>query len=655
MSQSNGGFFYKVSAVVDRASFESGRKELERLEQSGKALAHGLAGAGTALVATAALAGNVAQQELKVAKSIGVGSEALNRWKTSASIAGANANGLVSAMSAIENKMQHLKTGTVDIGLAKNLGMLGLDYGNFAEMDSESRMRAVFNQADQMEDQRLAATLVGDILGQAGRDYYDALKLSGKSLDQQLAEAKQLDFVTEQSRKEASVFSSEIKAVYAAGKSIGAFLGNELGAQLTPIVRQIKQYLITNKEAIQKGITGVAKQTRSVFDGIAGAIGKIAPIVQGLIDRFGGLDQVIVKLAIGFGSLKLLQVSGGIVKIVQSINLLKAGIGGLATGLMGGALFLLIDDVLGYFQGKDSITGRIIDNFDKIKQKFEGMIPQDTIDTLVGSIRKLEEAFKNLDKAPIKEALGKIVQFSFEEFMRGITGAMKDLSDFIQLINAMQNGGIKGAWDFYQEKKKERDAGREEFMAALKGTEFGKGLNRVQLFDYERQYDLYHPVLGGGNGLLQGYFNAGNKVSGRMTFLETEEAIKNGQIKDGIVSPAGKVTQVPPDGWGSAIHNTGRIKDGIVAPGGRVTQVAPDDWVFAMRNVEDMARAFMPGGVTNNMGGMAISINQTINVESSDMMIPQTVRQQAYEGTADALRQNVRQAERFLQLMPGTR
>ncbi|MBR5007888.1 MAG: hypothetical protein IKY09_02805, partial [Methanocorpusculum sp.] len=374
-----GSFLYDVKAIVDKASFAEGIRELQKLEQTSKKLITGIAGVAASVISSATIAGEVATQELKVAKAIGTSTEALSSWKIAANVAGASASGLIGQLSALESKMQHLKTGVVDTSLAKNLGMLGVGYGDFAEMDTEDRMRTVFHQADQMEDQKLAATLVGDILGQAGQDYYLSLQMSGKSIEQQLAEAKQLNFVSEQNRKEAALFTSEIRAVKEAGKSITMLFGTEIASALTPTVRTIKNYLITNRDAIRKGIAGFAQQTATVFNMIAGIIGKVAPIVTGLIDKFGGLDKIIIKVGIGFASMKLMQVAGGIKAIVSGINLLKAGLGGLAMG----GLFLIFEDIINHFMGGNSfIFDRLLPKIKELKEEFNIHIDTQTFKDL---------------------------------------------------------------------------------------------------------------------------------------------------------------------------------------------------------------------------------------------------------------------------------
>ena len=100
-------------------------------------------------------------------------------------------------------------------------------------------------------------------------------------------------------------------------------------------------------------------------------------------------------------------------------------------------------------------------------------------------------------------------------------------------------------------------------------------------------------------------------------------------------------------------ENFPELKDGIISPDGRIAQVAPDDWVFAARNLGDLARAFVPQNHTAVSGG-EYTINQTFNISGGNDM-PQVLRQQAYQGTQDAMLQMMEQSARRLQLMSGTR
>ncbi|WP_443735909.1 hypothetical protein [Treponema sp.] len=605
MSQSSGGFFYSIKAVVDKASFESGRQELAKLEQSGKRLIAGFTAAGAALVGAAKIAGNVAQSELKVATSIGASTDALAKWKTAANIAGASANGLIGAMAGIENKMQHLKTGTVDMSLAKNLGLMGIGYNDFADMDAEDRMKAVFSRADSMDDQRLAATLVGDILGQAGREYYDSLKLSGKTLDQQLKEAQSLNFMTEKNRKEAAAFANEFNAVKEAGKSIAQLIGSDIAAQLTPLVRKIKGYLITNRDAIVRGITGLAKGVGSVFNAVAGAVGKVAPFVEKLIDRFGGLDKVIIKLGVGFGTMKLMQFAGGLKSMISGLNLLKLALGGISKGLMAGGLFLVLEDLMYYFAGGESLIGRILP---RIKE-FSKELGFGDID------------YKNLVQG-LKDVGAELAKLTGNSF----STAIKLFSDLALIFKSL----VSGDMDKLSENLKKF------FNDWKQGLKDVFNLNEVE----KAGKKAYEETLESGGSKVAATVNAIDQGARQIPILGSAY----GALSDGVDWVYNKVTGK-------------KAEDGIIQPDGRLINISPDDWVFAAKNVEDIASAFVPHGMTTNNSMSAPAtyvINQSFTVNGGNAT-PQAVRAEAYRGTAAALQTNLKNAARIMQLMPGTR
>ncbi|MBC6720306.1 hypothetical protein [Treponema sp. Marseille-Q4130] len=110
-----------------------------------------------------------------------------------------------------------------------------------------------------------------------------------------------------------------------------------------------------------------------------------------------------------------------------------------------------------------------------------------------------------------------------------------------------------------------------------------------------------------------------------------------------------------PGKFGSYIKPKWAIKDGVIRPNGQVTQVAPDDWVFAVRDIQDLGRAFLPNAVSYANASQYITINQTINITSPTDWMPQTIKQQAFNGARDGLLQAITEGNRRIQLMPGTR
>jgi len=626
------GFLYNVKAVVDKASFESAKQELSKLEATSKKMMLGLTGLAAGMVGAATVAGNLAQQELKVSRAVGISSDAMSKWKVACNIAGASANGLFSALSSLETKMQHLKTGSIDMGLAKNLGVLGIGYGNFANMDSEQRMAAVFNQASAMSDQRLAATLVGDVLGEAGKEYYETLKMAGVSLDKALKDAKALNYVTEQNRKEAAIFTMEVRSIKEAGKSIMQLFGSELGKALTPTATKIKNYLITNKDKIQKGIQGISKTVGQVVESISGVIAKIAPVVEGLIDKFGGLDKVIIKLGVGFASLKLMQFAGSLKTILTSINLLKAGLGGIGKGLMGAGLYLLLDDLMVYFSGGDSLTGDILKFLDEVKQKFG------FDDKLKDLTKALQDLFATFDKDAFSKNFQKF--FDFLTLIAGNTIAtgIRNIGNLMKILTSLLTGDYKGAADAV----KDLFLGLGQYVV---GNATGQSVIDIEQSRQEIKQRRQEEQKTAKK--IESSADFTGKTWNQLT--DEERAVLVRAVRDPNVN-------LDAMGISENLLNTVKsiyhIQDGIISPNGRVTSVSPDDWVFAVKDIGNLASAFIPQNTNNN--SMTTVINQNFEINGARDIV-EAVRVQAYNGAREAIRANVNQGTRYMQLMSGVR
>jgi archaellum component FlaC len=673
------GFFYPVKAIVDKQSFEQGKQELEKLATASKSIIGGLVGIGGALVGVATGAGLVAQQELRLSNAIGVSTEAMSSFKIACGMAGVSSNGLISSLSQLESKMQKLKIGSVDNALAQNLGMLGIDYQSFAGMSSEQRMSAVFTQAGKMDDQKLAAEMVGDVLGQAGKDYYQSLQLSGKSLSQQLAEAKKLNFTSSQNRKEGAAFMSELNGIKEASKSITMLLGSEIASKLTPLAQQIKRFLMNNRQNIIKGIHGIAESIEVFTKGISGAIEKIAPVINNLITNFGGLDTVLIRVGVAFASLKLAQISGSVLGLIKNIKLLKSGLSGFSVGLGFTALYLLFDDIITHYRGGRSVFGWLIDNADEIKAKIKTLLGDENyaiiVNTITKAINELKKAFDDLKK--VLPEVGKLWLNLFVDAISGsltfIGQAMTEIRNaitwFKNLKEAWDEGGVKGALSFMSADKQKKQAEYNDKLEQRKNTLAMQKYNlpyeklaqkTKDMLDIEasKQLTAEQAYNFSGGTLNKGVYELGatlvnswNKLIGKEDSsygVDTKRAERDYAYKlwaDEYIAEQKEKDKKKPVS----------IKDGIVEPSGRVIGIDPNDWVFALKNLDSLSSAILPPSVANQSVNAPANyvINQTFNVSGN--VRPEVIKENAYMGTSQALQNSLQNATRIMQFMPGTK
>lgn len=695
LEESLGGFFVDIKAKID-GSFDKSKKEIKALGDSMKNLVGTVTKTTGALVGLATVAGNVETKNLKLAQSIGISATELDKWKIAAGIAGTNADALVGSMDSIEQKMRGLKTGQVDMNLAKNLGFMGIGYSDFADMDADERMKQIFNKASGMQDQEKASKLVSDILGEAGKDYYSYLKLSGKSLDEQLAKAKRLNFTDERSKREAMAFNQEIKGLFETTKSLGIFIASKIGVQLTPIIRKITDLLAKNKELIKSGITGFVNSVGSAFNSVINIFERVAPIVSRLIDNFGGLDKVIMKVGIGFAMFKFAKIAGGVMQVVKSVGLLKGALMGIGLG----ALFLLIDDIVTYLSdepgGEHSLIGWVIKNMDLIKSKFNELMPNVNFDSVIDSFKKLGDAFGNLlkkltGKNTVAESLSSIANSVLKFAGNAVETAILTLQNLTNILTSLLTGNWKQLGKDLQKFLIDLGSG-------LSNIIFGDGTldnNNSPVSQFHNtnsinQQKMYEKATPNQKKQIDKSIKAFNQVE--KIFLEGDLKDKARYIVAGIakysyseldskkkkalfdyVDAGGSLK----DDWISSFmkgfinadavpkleesykkyKKTGKIEDGIISPNGRITQVSPQDWVIAAKDLGNVASAFMPRGLTNISSSMnsPTVINQNFTITASNRELVPAIKQQAYKGANDALLQNMRKSSNILQQMNGTR
>lgn len=684
-----GGFLYEIGVETNQASFNKAQGALKGLGDAAKKLTGISALSATGLIAMAKAAASLETASLKTASSIGISTNKLDAWSSAVGAAGVNAASLTSSMAQLETKMQRMKLGEVDTGLAKSLGMMGMSYMSVANMDADQRMKAVFSQANKMGDQKKAAILVGDILGSGAKDYYEYLKLSGKSLESQLEEARKLTFTTEEDKKNAMVFQHEMKQVLQAVKSIGSLLGTGIAKELTPMVQKFKEYLMANKELIVSGITGFVKGAAEVFQGFMGVVSKIVPLIKKLVGYFGGLDKVIIKVGLGIAALKFKNVAVGILEVVKSMNIAKMAFKGL--GLF--ALYKVLEDIMGFFTGKRSVTGLIL-------AKIENLIPEETLEHLQEVFASIKESAQTLfdclmDSGIIPQII-KIGDTLLEALGGALSITINKLGYLVEALAKLVTGDFSGAWDatkhFF---KGDTNSDTVNFITGVTGNmkaqDLLKGGKNQLLYDNLKTIGLNDANDPGTNSAYWRQYAKENLIKPydlsevwekkywehREKFgtkdidmvmdltVTKEESQRIRKERKAAAEEAAKNAPPLPDELKNlrnipispevfGISTPSKINDGIISPSGHVTQVASDDWVFAMRDVGNLAAAFMPHGMSTVMNA-PVTINQTFNVSAGARDMGSTIKSQAYKGTSQALLQNLNNSARILQLMPGTR
>lgn len=158
-------------------------------------------------------------------------------------------------------------------------------------------------------------------------------------------------------------------------------IGKELLPQAKAMANQILAILEANRKLIKGRFVKFFKSVAAAMGLIFKAGIAVAEGVINITDAFGGLGEVIKGVVIAMLAFTGIQVLSAIGSLVQGIGKLVLMTKTLGTAalftqlkmvampiLIGAAVIalgLIIEDLIGFFRGKDSLTGVLIENFEK--------------------------------------------------------------------------------------------------------------------------------------------------------------------------------------------------------------------------------------------------------------------------------------------------
>jgi len=162
-------------------------------------------------------------------------------------------------------------------------------------------------------------------------------------------------------------------------------LAIEIGQALLPEAKKITEGILewvdANKELIKGKVLFYTKELIKFMKGLLGILYSIALVLKSVSKLLGGVEkslQLLLKVALAFIALKFAIHLGALVQgaAMVAASFVKMGNAGLlaqakilaiplAIGAAIVAIGLIIEDIVAFFQGKDSLTGRMIREFQK--------------------------------------------------------------------------------------------------------------------------------------------------------------------------------------------------------------------------------------------------------------------------------------------------
>ena len=624
-----GGFFVSLGLNADKNSFETGNKLVDGVANSFNKLIGTARNAAVVLAGTAVASGVVESSAYKTAEKIGISTEKLDLWKASAKIAGIDANGLVSAMGKLSDVVGRMRIDGAGLEqFTKKLGELGLivddvDIAKMLDMAPDELMTDILRKAQeasakarkdiaeankvlvkkpkdeaankklndaQKENQRISI-IVGDILGEAGQDFFIELERQGKSIDQFKAGAGRTVFTNAADNQKGANFAVEVNTLKTELESMGKLVGDSIGGELTPYLRDINKWIQDNGPAIADNIRDLAK-----------VVGKIAEKMK------AGVEWVDERVKTA-GEVDARQ------KSASSINEKLKGYGDKIFGT-GKADYKKLPDELKnniatYYSRYKNITDLQIKNADleDIKNR----------STIITEKRKKEEAEQkkknntNYSPAPTEFDWWNYTEKVNDGIMRP-DGTVTQVAPDDWVFAVRDLGNLAEAFTPEQEEPKLQNIVAEESKAPrLTEKPIEQKNERPIINEQKVEERVYEAPLTG---------------------KQPAEEVK-------LNRPLTDIRQPKDEEFYRPLFRTQQPENDIVIG-------------YVLKALGNLNRIPAAQNNAPHVSAGEYTINQTFNISGSND-IPQVLKQQAYRGTQDGLLELMQQSSQRLQLMSGIR
>jgi hypothetical protein len=315
-----GGFFVKLGALVDKASFDTGFKSIDKITNATSRLIGTSLNFIAAMGTQAVIQGKLAQSQEATASALGMSAERMDAWRYGARLIGVEANSTLSAMQDLNDAIKDQANGVSGAsdkvaGYAKNLSALanksGLDLTKILSdpaMGAEERVRAIFEAGDKVLKEEVSkgkdlnsaakevANLIGAGLGKGSGDFYFNMARQGYNLPQLLGAGASSDMTTKEQRQNLNDFSKSFSSLQNTLESFSKSLAGESGDSLKKVIDSLNSWLKEHGPALAKILGNIldiltkllGPLTKLVADFAGGVIEGTADISEGVKKDLAG-------------------------------------------------------------------------------------------------------------------------------------------------------------------------------------------------------------------------------------------------------------------------------------------------------------------------------------------------------------------------------
>ena len=363
--------------LVTRWTFDINDKPIKDVEEkfsdltsSVKTLSIGIAGVSASIFGYVKLSADAGEEAGKLADKFGISAQAMQELQFAAR---GEAQALTASLGIFSRNIVAAKEGTDAQSQAfKKLGVNIVD-SNGKIKSTEDLITEAAGGFKRLENGAEKTALSMTLFGKSGAEILPFLNQGSEEIARLREEARASGAVlSDDAINGAMAFNDSLDDLINTAKGLGASFASDLFGPISEITKEIKTFISANRKLIGQRVQEVIKGLSSFLMIAVKFSGQLIDAVLGLSEVFGGLGNVLKIVGIAFALFTAGKVLFGIGSMVLAIGRLgdaftlmnaKALLIPILIGAAIVALGLIIEDIVAFFQGKDSVTGIIVEKF----------------------------------------------------------------------------------------------------------------------------------------------------------------------------------------------------------------------------------------------------------------------------------------------------
>lgn len=376
-------FFVKATLEYDPKEYENFNNQVKKAGDNFKRMSVAIGAAvGTLFGLSKVTSMNARELDIN-ARALGLNVERLQELEYAAQQTSKVSRGeLQGALESLSSTLHSVRMGNIDA--AHSFAQLQIGSATLADenLRADQVLAMVAERLRQVQDPIRKAALAQEIFGGAGAKLIPLLDQGAAGIAKLGKEARNVGAVLDRGAIQRGVeFDRTLDKMLTTLKGVVFTVGTELMKAFGPAVKQLQMFVAQNRKLIaikvKEFVSGLVVFLKMMFT----VLGFVIERIQVWVKVFGGLERTMktVGWAMGlFFGAKMISSIGAMVMALKPLSVIMGmlSIKALAIGAAVAALFLVIEDLVVFMQGGNSVFGQMLEGIGPAFNKIGEMMIQ---------------------------------------------------------------------------------------------------------------------------------------------------------------------------------------------------------------------------------------------------------------------------------------